>query len=310
MGGSSQQPVTQQTTQTKDPWAAAQPHLIEAMENARGLFQSSGGYQPYTGNTVAPFDPYQTQGINAGAAIAQSTLNGTPGINAARDLGLQQIQNQGMNTGLNTAASQFGSIYNDASSANNPYLEDAINAQMAKANSAMSGAGRYGSGAHSAAVAQSVAPILAQDYTQRQQMRMGATGALTDLYNTGLNRAGQWSQNMPALDAARYADADRLVGYGEYNRQLQQSQLDAAAKLYNAQQAYPWEQVARYNAIIGGAGGLGGSSVTTAPGATQPSTLQKILGGGIAGAGLGGSFGGPAGAGIGAAGGGLLGLLG
>jgi len=41
----------------------------------------------------------------------------------------------------------------------------------------------------------------------------------------------------------------------------------------------------------------------------SPSTLQKLLGGAAAGAGIGGSFGGLPGAGIGAVGGSLLSLL-
>ena len=57
MGSSSQQPVTQQTTQTKDPWSAAQPFLREGMENAQNLYTYGTGYQPYTGQTQADLDP-------------------------------------------------------------------------------------------------------------------------------------------------------------------------------------------------------------------------------------------------------------
>ena len=73
MGGSSQQPVTQQTQQTRDPWSAAQPHLIEGLENAPGLFQSDVGYQPYTGATQAGLDPMFTQGAErlSGPAVAR-----------------------------------------------------------------------------------------------------------------------------------------------------------------------------------------------------------------------------------------------
>jgi hypothetical protein len=50
------------------------------------------------------------------------------------------------------------------------------------------------------------------------------------------------------------------------------------------------------------------SGSTTTP-INQPSTLQKLLGGGLAGAGIGASFGGPPGAAVGALGGGLLGMM-
>ena len=160
----------------------------------------------------------------------------------------------------------------------------------------MSGAGRYGSGQHTdvmaRALAESANPVLAEDYNQ------------------GLQRAGQWAQLMPTLDQAQYAPAQSLMALGQYNQERAQNQINDQIKLYNAQQARPWEQVARYNAIAGGAGALGGTQfgTQTTP-INNPSTLQKLLGGAAAGAGIGGSFGGPAGAGIGALGGGLLGMM-
>src|SRR6185369_9168800 len=126
----------------------------------------------------------------------------------------------------------------------------------------------------------------------------------------GLERAGQWAQLMPTLDAARLAPAQSLMGLGQFYNERSQKALDDQIKLWNAQQARPWEQAARLNAIAGGAGGLGGTQfgTQTTP-INQPSTMQKLFGGAAAGAGIGGSFGGPVGAGIGAVGGGLLGLL-
>jgi len=274
-----QTPVTQQTTQTKDPWSAAQPHLVEAMNNAQGFYQNSLGYQPYTGSTQAGLDPLTSQSMLAQQNISQPELGGSIGINAARQLGTQQIQ---------TAGQQ------------NPYLQailDTSNRRIGdRINSSMSGAGRYGSGQHTdvmaRALAESANPILAEDYNQ------------------GLQRAGQWAQLMPTLDQARYAPAQSLMALGQYNQERAQKQLDDQIKLYNAQQAYPWENLARYNAISGGAGALGGSMVgTQTTPINQPSTIQKLLGGGLAGAGIGASFGGPVGAGIGALGGGLLGMM-
>jgi len=160
----------------------------------------------------------------------------------------------------------------------------------------MSGAGRYGSGAHTDVAARAMAeaanPILAEDYSQ------------------GLQRAGQWAQLMPTLDEARLAPAQGLMNLGQFYNERAQNQLNDQIKLYNAQQARPWEQVARLNAIAGWAGGLGGTQfgTQTTP-INQPSTLQKLFGGAAAGAGIGGSFGGPVGAGVGALGGGLLGLM-
>ena len=279
MSSGSQTPVTQQTQQSRDPWAPAQPHLQAAMSEAGNLFQGRVGYEPYAGQTQAAVDPLVRQAMDAQQSMAQGTLGGTEGIKAAQQLGLQQIQQAG---------------------GTNPYLEDILNTSNRrisdKIGSSKSGAGRYGSGQHTDVAARAMAeaanPILAEDYTQ------------------GLQRAGQWAQLMPTLDQAQYAPAQSLMALGQYNQERAQSQLNDTIKYYNSQQAYPWEQLARYNAIAGGAGALGGSmtGTQTTP-INQPSTLQKLFGGAAAGAGLGGSFGGPAGAGIGALGGGLLGLL-
>jgi hypothetical protein len=310
MGGSSgQQPVTQQTTQTKDPWGPSQPYLQGAMASASALYNTNSGYQPYTGNTTANlYNQYTNPAIANIMQIAANEPGGSTQLQGARNLMGDMVTNQGLNAGLQTAAGQYGDIYSRALGNENPYLQGVLNQQMGKVNSAMSGAGRYGSGSHDAAIAQAIAPTLAQDYMQRQQLQMQATGAMGDIYGQGLQRAGQAAQLIPQLDEARFANAGKLMDLGQQQRSYEQALLDQTLKLHNAQQAYPWENLARYQAIIGGAGGLGGQQITTSPGATQPSTMQRVLGGGLAGAGMGSMFG-PVGAGIGALGGGLLGMM-
>ena len=203
------------------------------------------------------------------------------------------------------------SLYDQAQGNQNPYLQNILNTSNRqisdKIGSSMSGAGRYGSGQHTDVAARAMAeaanPVLAQDYDRRQQqMQQIATG--------GLERAGQWAQLMPTLDEARYAPAQQLATLGQFYQERDQNALDNQIKLWNAQQARPWEQTARLNAIYGQAGALGGTQFgsQTTP-INQPSTLQKLFGGAAAGAGIGGSFGGAPGAGIGALGGSLLSLL-
>jgi hypothetical protein len=173
----------------------------------------------------------------------------------------------------------------------------------------MSGSGRYGSGSHDAAIAAAIAPTLAQDYAQRQQLQMQATGAMGDIYSQGLQRAGQASQLIPTLDEARYGSAAHLMDLGQQQRSYDQALLDQQLKIWNAQQALPWESLQRYAALAQGAGGLGGTQITSSPGATQPSSTQRILGGALAGAGLGSAIFPGVGTGIGALGGGLLGMM-
>jgi hypothetical protein len=304
--GSTQQPVTQQTQQTKDPWAPSQPYLQQAMGAAQSLYQTDQGYRPYTGQTQASLNPWleNTQTILAGQLGPEVAAGGSLGVNAARGLGLNMIQNSGLSPELR-------SLYQQAQGDQNPYLQAMLDTSNRRINdkvgSSMSGAGRYGSGQHtdvaSRAMAEAADPILAQDYARRQQQMQG-------IAESGLQRAGQWSQLMPTLDEARWAPAQGLMALGQYRQERDQAAIDQQMKTWKDVQAYPWEQLARYNAIAGGAGALGGSMAgSTSTPINSPSTLQKMLGGGLAGAGIGASFGGPVGAGVGALGGGLLGLL-
>jgi len=305
-GSSQQTPVTQQTQQTRDPWAPAQPYLQTGMQQADVLYRNSAGYVPYAGPTQTPLnsDILNSQTYMRNVLEPEAAAGGSAGVRAAIGQGTDMIQNQGLSPELRA-------LYESAKGDENPYLQNILNTSNRqigdRINSAMSGSGRYGSGQHTdvmaRALAESADPVLAQDYARRQQQQQ-------DILTGGLQRSGQWAQLMPALDEARLGPARNLMALGQYNQERSQDALNDTIKQYEAQQAFPWEALGRYNAIIGGAGGLGGTtsgSVSTP--VNQPSTLQRILGGGLAGAGIGGSFGGPVGAGVGALGGGLLGML-
>jgi hypothetical protein len=304
--GSNQTAVTQQTQQTRDPWSVSQPYLAQALSGAQQLYNSTIGYNPYSGPTQAPLNSILsgTMGTMQGQLQNDVNAGGTAGVRAAEGLSLNMLQNQGLSPELRQ-------LYQESRGNENPYLQNILNTSNRqisdKIGSSMSGAGRYGSGQHTDVAARAMAeaadPVLAQDYARRQQQQQS-------ILESGLQRAGQYAQLQPALDEAKYAPAQSLLAIGQYQQDRAQKQLEDNIKFYNAQQAYPWEQLARYNAIAGGAGGLGGSLAgTTSTPITQPSTLQKLFGGAAAGAGIGGSFGGAPGAGIGAGIGGLLGML-
>ena len=71
------------------------------------------------------------------------------------------------------------------------------------------------------------------------------------------------AQEAPALEQAQYSTWRKLLmGLGQIDDERNQQQLADQIKLYNAQQSWPWEQLARYSAIASGAGGLGGTQVT------------------------------------------------
>src|SRR5262245_41382791 len=240
-GGGGSQPVTQQTTQTRDPWITAQPHLAGIMNQAALMYGTNQGYQPSPANTTAPWlNQFSPPGMGAINALANAEPLGSTALQGARGYLGDLVGNQGLSTNLSNMASTLANQQN-------PYLQGVLDQQMAKVNSAMSGAGRYGSGSHDAAIAQAIAPTLAQDYMQRQ-------GLASEIYGQGLQRAVQAAQLIPSLDQARYANAGMLMDLGQQQRSYEQALIDQNLKLWNAQQALPWEQLQRYQALVGGAG--------------------------------------------------------
>jgi len=233
MSSGGQQPVTQQTQQTKDPWAPAQSGLQQSMNLARWYSDNDIGYQPWTGATQAGIDPNLQQGLNQLGFLYGQNPNGTAGINAARDLGTSQIQSRGLSPELQ-------SLYQQAQGDQNPYLQGILNTSNRqisdKIGSSMSGAGRYGSGQHADVAARAMAeaadPVLAQDYARRQQQMQG-------IAEGGLQRAGQWSQLMPTLDEARLAPSQGLANIGQFYQERAQRGIDDQIKLYNQAQARP-----------------------------------------------------------------------
>ena len=315
MSSSSPAP-TVQTTQASTPWQGAQPALQQAISGAQNLYGNDIGFAPYGGPMQATVDPRTAAGLENIVGLAQGERYGSAGVNAAVQQALAMQQNQGLTSGQqNFVIPGMQNVYTQASTQENPYLQaqiEANNRRIAdKINAGMSAAGRYGSGAHTDVMARSLAeaanPLLAQDYAMRQQLRMQALGGLQGVYGGGLDVMGKYAQLIPTLEEARYAPSDRMLGVGQYYMDREQQALANQIAQWNAAQARPWEQISRLNAIASGAGGLGGTKVTTTP-STAPPLSSRILGGAIAGGGLGSMFGLP-GAGIGALGGGLLGLL-
>jgi hypothetical protein len=248
----------QTTTQT----AVTKPWNIDALKNvgqaATSMVKQDVGYKPFEGPTYTPFSGQTLQGL--GQMEATATGGG----------------------GLGQPASSFlGSNINGDYLNSNPYLMQALapGADAIKTRSDMSaaGAGRYGSGA----AAKVTADSLSNYYSN----------ALMQNYENERGRQMQSVGMAPAIDPMRYADAQRLMGVGSAYEGKTQQALDDAMQRWNAYEARPWEQLGRLNSILTGAGALGGTQTTQAPGA---SPAAGILGGGMAGAGILGSMGGMA----------------
>jgi hypothetical protein len=313
MGSSSkQQPVV--TTQSNQPWANAQPALDQALGNASSLFANDVGYKPWAGATQAALDPRSTESLQMTEQLARTMpnlgvqANGVAG-GILGNMGISESMQPSLRTLQATANGESLGVIN-------PALQSMLDTNSQKAmdmtGSIASGMGRYGSGAHTAAAAKAItdatAPILAQNYQSERDRQLASAGSLAGIYGQGQDRALQTAAMGGAINDLAYDPAQRIGGIGDFYSGRAQDALGSQIELWNAQQARPWEQVARLNAIASGQGGLGGTSTSVKP-YSGPSSAQRAIGGAASGAAL-GSMLGPWGTGVGALGGGLLGMFG
>jgi hypothetical protein len=284
------------TTGSTEPWGPAQGPLNTALQGAQSLYASDVGYKPYTGQMQAGLSS-QTQGAldqTQQLAQGQGGLLGQAGYGYATDL----VNSGGMSADQRASLAPLQATANgDYLNQTNPYLQQMLDTNAEKVrnqvNSSMSGAGRYGSGAHttqlSKGITDATAPLLYQNYDAERQRQLSAATGLSDIYGQASNRALQTAGMGASLTDQLYDPASRMAGVGQVYDDRAQTDINNQISQWDAAQARPWEQLSRLNAIASGSGQLGGTSTKTTP-VAQQSTLQKILGYGATGLGLLGSL--------------------
>lgn len=223
--------------------------------SAQGQTQSEG-YAPWLMNQArgpTAADRYGTGIVNraAGATSSDQYIPGLMGGMAGIGMGqtsadqyLPEIMRRAsqVGTGQSAADQYLTSMASGADAGKNPYLTDMLDANAARignrASSAMSGAGRYGSAAHTDVLARSIAeannPLLAQAYESDQNRRLAATGQI-DASRDAMS--GRQLQGMGiGLQGAGQMDASRDAMTG---RRLQATGLgmQGAAQLDQARNA-------------------------------------------------------------------------
>lgn len=304
------------TNEKKDPWAPAQPALKDALAGATDAFNTT-----YQGTGVADMDPLVKQGQNMAVGNAQTGALGGLGSGAIGNFqsvmgngGLSQMQTNaagGIGQAMGGFQDQLGKAqgYLDPYASGqyleqtNPYFEKAVGNAMQKAtemaNRQFSGSGRYGSGAHSGALGDSLGRIAtdayANEYSRQQQNQLGAIGQMGNFANMGFQGAmggqnalagigqqgiantGAIAGAIPQLGAGMNADAETLMKIGGQN-------MDYNQQLINAANENPWQNVNNLANVASTIGSLGGTATKT----TKESGGTAGLIGGI-GAGLGGA---------------------
>ena len=265
--GSNPQNIT--TTTSAEPSEFVRPYVTEAFDQAQNLFQSSTpNYFP--AQTYTDFAPETTAALNLASARALSN----PLLASSQGEINKILQGQYL------------------SPTSNPYLQNLYN-QMAGdvtsgVQSQFSKAGRLGSAANQAVLAQELGDratkVYAPNYQQERANMMAAT------------------QLAPSLAAADYQDIQALGGVGQTKEAMEMAQIQDAMARFDFEQQKPYYKLREYLASIG-------ASVPQTTAQTRPvfrNTGAGLLGGAMQGAELAGLIPGM-GAGWGAIGGGLLG---
>ncbi len=215
---------TQKVTQSNAPWSEQIPLWKTSYQRLNDLYGSGGlRINPYPGQTIAPVSPETGQ---AWSMIANRAQAGSPLYGLSKGY----IGDVLSGKYLGQDAPGFSSVLDRA--------RNAVNATYALA-------GRYGSGAHDAAVAQ------------------GLGGILNEAYQTERDRMDAAAQMAPQLAQQDYFDAQQLAQVGGQREAHLQDLINAEIQRYNALQQAPINELALYQNFIGG--NIGGTQTTTQP---------------------------------------------
>jgi hypothetical protein len=253
----------QTSTSTTDVPAWARPYLQQYMQQGAALGQ--GQYTPYSGQRYVSQNPYQAQGIEQQAAMAQ----GGAAVN-------------------NAASGNLTSTLNgDYLSSGNPYLTQQIDKAQGdvvrnynltarpRQDQMMARSGSFGnSGVQQASQEED---RMLQDNLSNISVQMRGAD-----YTNERNRQMQAAGLAPGASAAGYNDAQQLYNAGTAANQPAQQDADFAYQQWTDQQNDPYKRLTATGAPFGA--NLG--SVSTQTGAPGSSTAGA-LGGGLAGWGMG-----------------------
>lgn len=268
------------TVQKADPWEGQQPYLSDVFQQSQNLY-NSGAMAPeyFSGNTIAQQSDWTTQ---ANQMQADRALNGDASISTAKGAmdNITSGNALASNTGLNAL--------NQMSEAVNPYsqalLNDAIGGATSQIDSGFSGAGRYGSGAHENARADSIADLTNQFYSNAYDQQMQAAQAAGQLYNQGIDQQITGAGTAQELANQAYTDAEALSQAGANLDAYKQALIDAEIDRYNYNSQRPLTALSNYNQLIQGT--YGGTNTSTGKQNYAPSALGTAVGAGAVGLGI------------------------
>lgn len=184
LGGMASSKGSKQTTTSESaPWAAQQPYLLNAFQNAQSLYDSQNGSSWYQGGLYTPINDTQKSGVSYLTNWANGT--GTNLANSAASSALSGMSNAGT-FGANAANFASGN-FNTTNGAN----DNTRNALDSYAQGALGTAGNF-----------------------QDSLKTYMTGATGDPTQANISAAGQYMNNGVLQDQIDAAKADVLDTLG------------------------------------------------------------------------------------------------
>lgn len=244
---------TTTTTSSNSASPGAQRALDMASGGAVDLYSNSRLNPVYQGQTYVNRDSNTQSGLNEAARVANLNTGGM-GLSGQ----YQNIINQG---GYNTA--QLGAMSNMNDVANSqfdinsdPGFAQVVDQARDSVNSSISGAGRYGSGAHTATMGNTIGDLGARQYQNWQQRRDNANTNVFNMGQQGQNNIGSAFQGLQQAPGV-------LQQVGKANEDYATLGLNDALRIWNETATQPQRNVEWLNAMGAGQGNIGGSQVSS-----------------------------------------------
>lgn len=226
-------PATQ--TRTVEPPMRSVPLLDRASRETLNLYNTGIGRGVYSGPRVAPLSQQTLSAINAIGDI--SSAYGNPYL---RNLAFGPSVSE-----RNLSSMAAGDLLGQ-NSYFNAALQSALRNVGQDINRMMSGAGRYGSGAHSGALGRALGDVSATSLARQYNTDIGNMIAANQLIDQ--TRAGQLQGGLGLLGGQQRAAMNRLAASSLIDA-YQQNLLDAQRQQFTEQQLAPWQNLNRFTGI-------------------------------------------------------------
>ena len=290
-GSSKSKPATTTNVVSQKLPEEIAPFAKEVLGEAQQLYQANieRGYDPFTGQTIAPFTPEQQRSMEGIAGL----------VGTSKPLQEEALATyrQGAEKFTGDTAQQYMSPYQQAVTdiekreAQRNFEGNVLPRLEAQAvqQGAMSGLGSR-AGVEFAEAQRNQAQLLSDIQAKGQQAAFqDARKGFEQQKDREQGMASDLSRLGPAMFATGLQEQGALGAVGEQKQQLAQSALDEAYFKFLEEEQYPQQQLANYSGFVYGnpAAGLVNSNQTGTATPFQPSFGQQLLGAGLQ---LGGAF--------------------